>query len=495
MHPRHLSRRTLLRGATLSAAGLAAGIGLTATGSAAPPRRGPAATDRDAEVIVVGAGMAGLAATKQLRAAGLRVLLLEGRERAGGRVHNAVTRGGISIDGGAEFLGPTQDRIAALAAEYGVATLPTYNQGESLFWINGAAQRVPAALPLPVLPGTVETAAALALIDATALGFPVGEPWKHPDAAYLDSITWQDWIDAHAATYEGKLFLALSESAPLSVRPHELSALFMMNYFASAGNENSPGSFERLLGVDGGAQERFFDGGAALVPLRMAESLSESIVYGAAVRCIDQTGSGVEVSTTRGTFRAGKVIVAMSPAICDRIEYRPGLPSDRIELTRGYKMGRIAKFLAVYDRPFWREQGLTGQVVGDGTPIDVTYESYGQGHHLLMGFISADAMADLDTRPDRDLVEESLDSFVRYFGPEARTRVLDYGFKKWDHDPFSWGGPTATTRPGILTRFGPALRAPVGGIHWAGTETADYWQGYMDGAIRSGERAAREVLS
>ncbi|WP_169814925.1 flavin monoamine oxidase family protein [Nocardia crassostreae] len=446
-------------------------------------------------MIVIGAGLSGLVATNALRAAGLRVLLLEARERAGGRVFNATTRGGITIDGGAEFLGPTQDRIAALAAEYGVATLPTYNQGESLFSIQGVLHRVPAAVPLPVLPGTVETAAAMARIDLTSIGFPVGEPWLHPDAAYLDSITWQDWIDANASTYEGKLFLALAQSAPLSVRPHELSALFMMNYFASAGNAQNPGTFSRLLGVDSGAQERFFDGGAALVPLRMAESLSDSIVYGAPARAIDQTCSQLQVFTDRGVYSAAKVVVAMSPAISDRIDYRPGLPTERIELVNGYTMGRIAKFLAVYDRPFWRDQGLVGQVVGDGTPIDVTYESYGQGHHILMGFISADAMADLDGRPDTDLVEESLDSLVHYFGPEARTHAIDYGFKKWDNDPYSWGGPTATTRPGILTRFGRALRELVGGIHWAGTETADYWQGYMDGAIRSGERAAGEILA
>lgn len=487
--PVNISRRTVLRGAAIA---VAAGLARPALGSATP---GAPGANRDAEVIVVGAGLSGLAATKALRAAGHRVLLLEARDRAGGRVFNATTRGGIAVDGGAEFLGPTQDRIAAFAAEYGVNTLPTYNQGESLFAINGALHRVPAAVPLPLLPGTAETALAMAKIDTTAIGFPVGEPWKHHDAAYLDSITWQDWIDANANTYEGKLFLALAQSAPLSVRPHELSALFMMNYFAASGNAQNPGTFARLLSVDGGAQERFFDGGAALVPLRMAESFADSIVYGAPARAIDQTASGVEVFTDRGTYRAAKVVVAMSPAISSRIDYRPGLPSERVELTNGYKMGRIAKFLAVYERPFWRENGLSGQVVGDGTPIDVTYESYGQGHHILMGFISADAMAALDSRPDQDLVEAGLDCFVQYFGSQARTEALDYGFKKWDNDPYSWGGPTATTRPGILTKFGPALRAPIGDIHWAGTETADYWQGYMDGAIRSGERAAAEILA
>ncbi|MEV0294962.1 FAD-dependent oxidoreductase [Nocardia sp. NPDC050710] len=489
-----IDRRTLLRGAVAAAA---AGTAVTAAGiaAAAPIRRAPAAS-ADADVIVVGGGMSGLASAKTLRAAGRRVLVLEARERAGGRVHNVRTRGGVTVDGGAEFLGPTQDRIAALATEYGVATLPTYNQGESLFWIQGVAHRVPAAVPLPVLPGTAEAALAMAEIDTTALGFPVGEPWRHPHAAHLDSITWQDWIDAHAHTYEGKLFLALAESAPLSIRPHELSALYMMNYFAAAGNERNPGSFSRLLGVDGGAQERFFDGGAALVPLRMAAEMGDSMVYSAGVRAIvEGPGGRLEVASDRGTFTASKVIVAMSPAISDRIDYRPGLPAERIEVCRGHTMGRIAKFLAVYDQAFWRDAGLTGQVVGDGVPIDVTYESYGQGHHVLMGFISADAMAVLDNRPDAEFVEQCLDSFVRYFGPEARTRAIDYGFKKWDNDPWSWGGPTATTRPGVLTRFGPALRQPVGGIHWAGTETADFWTGYMDGAIRSGERAAREVLA
>ncbi len=493
-----MTRRRLLGGAALGAIGLSVGGTLlgTATSSASTngaPGGAPGTETYDA--VVVGGGLSGLAAAKQIAASGRSVLVLEARERAGGRVHNISTpKLGVTLDAGAEFIGPTQNHIATLAREYGIATLPTYNEGDSVYWNSGQRSTMPSALGLPIDPATPEAALALAQVELQAfLNFPVGEPWKHPDAAYLDSVTWEQWLESRTMSPTARMLLGLASSAALSVEAHELSALYFFNYVAAAGDEANPGSLIRLLSTSGGAQEQLFVGGAALIPLAMAAELGDRIVYNAAVRSIGWADGVATVCSDVGTVKARKVIVAMSPAISGDIEYLQGLSTERQGLHAGYRMGAISKFAAVYSTPFWRAKGLSGQVIGNGEPIDVCFENYAEGNHVLMGFISGDAMRRLDHAPEEQIVAECTQNFVDYFGPEARDH-LDYGIFKWDLEPWSQGGPVAVSRPGTLTRYGTALRAPVGPIHWAGTETSDYWTGYMDGAVRSGQRAAAEVL-
>ncbi|MFZ2526401.1 MAG: FAD-dependent oxidoreductase [Rhodococcus sp. (in: high G+C Gram-positive bacteria)] len=489
---RPVTRRTFLRGTVLTA-GAVTGLGTVGSAAVAAPGATSASVVYDA--IVVGGGLSGLAAAKSLAEAGASVVVLEARERAGGRVHNITSPIlGATIDAGAEFIGPTQGHISALADEYRVRSIPTYNAGDSLFWFDGSGRRMPAAVPVPATLATLEATPALVRAQADALAFPAGEPWKHPDAGYLDSITWGQYTDQLTSSPMARVLTTVAMSAPLSVRPDEVSALYVLNYIAASGDEHNPGSLMRLLSTEGGAQERLFEGGAALIPLRMAEALGNRMVYNAPVRSIT-TGSGpAAVATDVGIFHGRKVVVAMSPAISGRIRYSPGLPESRIGLTRGYHMGAVSKFTAFYDQPFWREQGMSGQVFGNGKPIDVTFESYAEGRHILMGFISADAMRRLDRAPEDQLVSECIGNFVDYFGPRA-AEFIDYGVFKWDLEPWSLGGPVAVSSPGTLTKYGPALREPVGDIYWAGTETADYWTGYMDGAVRSGRRAAFEVLT
>ncbi|MGC5258356.1 flavin monoamine oxidase family protein [Gordonia sp. DT218] len=484
----HISRRLFLGGAL-------AGAGTVAGAATLGPGRAAAAPGDTVDAIVVGGGLSGLSAAKTLSESGASVVVLEARNRAGGRVHNITTpRRGATLDAGAEFIGPTQNHIAGLAREYDVRSIRTYNQGDSVFWNTDNGTRMPAALPLPAEFSTLEALPALARAQAEALlPFPVGEAWKHPNARYLDSITWQQYTDSVTTDPTARMLTSIAMSAALSVRPDEVSALYYINYIAASGDENNPGTLIRLLSTDGGAQESLFEGGAALIPLRMANALGPRVVYNAPVRSIDHTGGIASVSSDAGTFRARKVIVAMSPAISGQIRFRPGLPAARVALSRGFHMGAVSKFSALYRRPFWRDKGFSGQVIGNGRPIDVTFESHAEDRHILIGFISADAMRRLDHAPESQIVRECVGNFVDYFGPEARD-LIDYGVFKWDLEEWSRGGPVAVSSPGTLTRYGPALRDPVGPIHWAGTETADYWTGYMDGAVRSGRRAAREVL-
>ena len=301
----------------MSAVGLTVGGSLVGAGAASA---GGSPGSRTYDVVVVGGGLSGLAAAKAVAESGRSVLVLEARERAGGRVHNISTpKLGVTLDAGAEFIGPTQTQIAALAREYGVATLPTYNAGDSVFWNSGKRSTMPSALGLPIDPATPEAGLALAEVELQGLlNFPVGRPWEHPDAAYLDSVTWQQWLEARAMSPTARMLLGLASSAALSAEADEFSALYFFNYVAAAGDEANPGSLIRLLTTEGGAQERLFVGGAALIPLRMAAELGDRIVYNAAVRSIGWADDVATLSTDAGTIKARKVIVAMSPAISGR---------------------------------------------------------------------------------------------------------------------------------------------------------------------------------
>jgi monoamine oxidase len=488
-----LSRRNVLRSA--AAVGAAGAVAPLAPGSAhaADPAPDPA-TVYDA--VVVGAGLSGLAAAQRLVAAGRSVLVLEARNRPGGRVQTVPTLGGgLHFDAGAEFIGPTQNHIQALADQYGVATLPTYNTGTNLYWRDGTVTSYPAAIGIPINQSIGETALAIGKLSAICLTIEPGAPWKHPLAAYWDSITFQQWINQTALSGDARLQLSLICSSTLSVGPAEISALFMFNYVAAAGDEDNPGTMFRLLNTSGGAQERFFEGGAYRIPEAMANDLAGRIVYDAPVSSIDTRSGKAVVATGQGAFTGRRVIVAMSPAIAGRISYPGGLTTARNRLHTQMKMGYEGKFQAAYDAPFWRDAGLTGQVIGNGSPLDVTFETYSQGKHWLMGFISGENMRRLDNAPEGQLVEESTQSLVDYFGPQARDAMIDKGYKRWDTDQYSWGGPTAVAGPHLLTRAGTALRRPIGPIHWAGTESATYWQGYMDGAVTAGHRAADEVAA
>lgn len=487
-----ISRRHALIGAAAAAGGLAVAASGTAPALASP------GGGRDVDVVVIGAGMSGLAAARALQAAGKSVLVLEARERVGGRVFSIKTRGGRVLDGGAEFIGPTQDRMIALAQEFDVERVKTFNTGQNVYYRAGQRSTFDAdgllgAIPLDV--GLPEVAIAQENINSMAANFPVGRPWEFNRARELDTQTFAQWIIANSITESARFLLGLACSATLSARPHEVSMLYMLNYIAAAGNEQNAGTVDRLINVRDGAQEELFAGGAQQIPDAMAKALGDRVVLGAPVRTVTQTGDGVTVTADGITVNARKAIVAMSPAMLPTIDFSPALPANKMQLNQHYAMGSIAKVMMVYPTAFWKEAGLTGQATSDQGPIDVTYDNSPEDGSvgILMGFISASEMRRLDNASPEQIESEAIDCFVRYFGEAARHPV-DFGYMRWDGEEYSRGGPVATTRPGALTDLGRALREPVGAVHWAGTETADYWTGYMDGAVRSGERAAREIL-
>jgi monoamine oxidase len=278
--------------------------------------------------------------------------------------------------------------------------------------------------------------------------------------------------------------------AVFAAEPRNLSLLHFL-FYVHAGGGLTP-----LVSVIDGAQELRLVGGSQLVAQRMAAELGRRVVLDAPVRRIVDQGDSVLVVGDTQAWRASRVIVTLPPALAARIDYFPALPSARDQLTQRYPMGSVIKCQAIYDRPFWRDRGLTGQVASDTGPVKVTFDNSPPDGSpgVLMGFLEGEEARRPSGRPLAERRAAVLESFARYFG-DAAARPRDYVDRDWSSDPWTRGCYAGFLQPGSLTSYGPAIRTPVGRMHWAGAETAEDWNGYIEGAIRSGERAAAEVAA
>jgi monoamine oxidase len=500
MNDLSLTRRGVLGGTALGGAALGGALGPGAfagafTEAGAPPGL-QGDLPRQVDVVVVGGGISGLVAARKVARAGKSVLLVEARHRVGGRVLNHRLDGGEVIESGGAFVGPTQDHILALARELKVPTFKEYNTGNSVY-ISSTTGRMEYSGTVPPDPTILPDAAVLlARIDQYAAEINVDAPWAHPSAAEWDSMTLGEFIRRNAVNSAGVTNLIKSWTQPgFGADPDELSFLYTLWYVACSGNERNVGTFARNSDTANGAQERRFVGGSQLVPLRLARRLGDIVALAAPVERIEQRDHRVVVHTGRGKVVARRVIVAAPPPMVLDIDWFPKLPTRRLQLLRHMDMGQLMKCDAVYRTPFWRAAGLNGFGLNDAgaarAVFDNTPKSGGPG--VLLAFVGGSTWRKYGVMSKAARRKHVLEGFAEMFGPQA-LRPIDYVEHDWTRERWTGGGPTAIHAPGTLLQFGSAIRKPFGRVHWAGTETSTYWSGYMDGAVRSGKRAATEVL-
>ncbi len=442
-----------------------------------------------ADVAVVGAGLAGLTAARDLLAAGHSVVVLEARDRVGGRLLNEDLGGGKVVEVGGQWIGPTQDRMAALAREMGVETFPTHQQGQNLNEWRGTMRRYRGTIPRINPAVLVDVEQAQQRLNRMARTVPLDRPWAAPKARRWDATTVRAWMERSMATRGGRDLLALGVQSVWATEPEDFSLLHMLFYIHSAGG------LAMLFDTAGGAQDSRFVGGSQLVAQRLAERLGPEVVQtGKPVRRIDHPGDGVTVVAEGTAVRARRVVVALAPTLAGRIVFDPPLPGYRDQLTQRAPMGTVVKTMAVYDEPFWRSDGLSGQATSDVGPVKLTYDNSPPDGSpgVLLGFLEGARAREFGLMAADDRRRAVLDTFARLFGPRA-ARPERYIERLWAEEQYTRGCYGAHMPTGAWTAYGPALRAPIGPIHWAGTEVALIWTGYMDGAVRSGESAAREV--
>ena len=444
----------------------------------------------DVDLAVVGAGLAGLAAARHAVAAGHSVVVLEARDRVGGRTLNEDIGDGKVVEVGGQWVGPGQDRLYALARETRVDTFPTHSEGENLIEFRGDLKRYKGTIPRINAAVLADVGQAQAKLDRLAKRVDVEAPWRTPDAERLDSQTFWSWMRRNVYTPGGRMLIELSVEAVWAAEPADVSLLHVLFYIASAGK------FDLLLDTAGGAQQDRFVGGSQLVAQRAADDLGDRLVLDSPVRRIVHRGSTVSVIADGATAWCKRVVVAIPPPLAGRIAYDPPLPGHRDQLTQRMPMGAVVKCMAIYDEPFWRRDGLSGQATSDVGPAKIIFDNSPPDGSpgVLLGFLEGKRAREYTRVGEAERRDAVVGTFARLFGPKAAKpeRYLD---KSWIEEEWTRGCYGCYLPTGGWTSYGDAIKAPIGCIHWAGTETASIWMGYIDGAIRSGERVAAEVAS
>ncbi|ANW65812.1 monoamine oxidase [Mycobacterium sp. djl-10] len=458
-------------------------------------RAGRDALPATATTVVVGAGYAGLTAAVDLHDEGIDVVVLEASDRVGGRVLSERLErfSGLVIDHGGQWVGPTQTRLLAAAQRYGVSTFPTYNTGNHLeLWTDGLCRPFRDAGPVGG-PGVAAYEAATAQIDALAATIDPDHPGAAASIADWDSQTVQTYLDRAVPDGDARTRLALAVQGVWTVEPRDISLFHFLFYVASAGG------FDQLMETEGCAQERRFAAGAQAIPLAMAARLGDRVHTEAAVHRITVLrDGGVLIDTARGQVRARRVVVAAAPGAAVRIQFSPPLPQARNRWMERSPMGDVAKIHTVYDTPFWRSAGFSGEatVYGDHS-VGVVFDNSPEDGRLgvLVSFVYADRQQRWARLPDAQRRADVLATLTALFGDQAGA-PLHYTEKNWPDDPWAHGGYAASPAPGVwLEHSETGWRTACGPLHWAGTETSPVWNGYIDGAIASGRRAAAEILA
>jgi monoamine oxidase len=443
-----------------------------------------------AEVIILGGGFSGLAAAKILQQAGRSFLLVEARERLGGRTHTRWINSNQYLDLGGMWIGPTQDRMYALAREHRMEWYETYNEGRNILDLNTRIRTYKGLIPKLDVVSLLNIDRVLKKLERMAGEVNVHQPWALKTAERLDGKTLYDFVRNHCYTVDCFKVVRAGLETVFACELNEISLLHALFYIRSGTSLNT------LLSIQNGAQQHRLKGGMQTLAEKMADSFRASLRLNHPVTRVVQRDDQVEVSGTGFSYTARKVIIAIPPPLVSQISFEPGLPLPKTQLLQRMSMGIVGKIMLVYEKPFWRETGYSGQVVADEhQPFQTFFDASPAGaeYGILLAFCIANRARDFFAQPEQQRQTLALTTASRYFGTSAN-RVQHYADHCWADEPWSRGCYAGLYPTGAWTNFRGALTQRTGRIHWAGTETSDIWYGYIEGAVRAGEREARAII-
>jgi len=429
------------------------------------------------DVVIVGAGISGLVAARHLVSKGINnILVLEARSRVGGRTFNHDIGNGYVAEAGGQWVGPTQTAIYDLCSELGIGIYPTNFEGETVYDIDGErftdtySQDEPSSLELK--------------IDALAATVSIENPWSAPRATEWDALSLADWIREENIVDDDKASLISAARYTLGSSTEDLSFLYFLYYVQSAG------SLHVLESMRGGAQDSRIEGGSQIISLKIAQALGNKVQLSAPVSKISQLGTTALVEIQNQRIQCQQIIMAMMPSDCDKITFEPSLPEKRKLLQENWpKSGGGSKINVVYDKPFWRAAGLNGMSFGEGKLQFIVDNSPPDGQLGVLMILGSENNSFSEGAAKEQEVTAEL---AKLFGPQA-TQNIGYHEMSWDSEAYT-AGCVSALMPGVLTKYGTAMREPTARIHWAGTEASEVWTGYMEGAVRAGQNAARHII-
>lgn len=437
------------------------------------------------DVVIVGAGFAGLSAADRLVSMGKSVRVVEGRDRVGGRSFSGEVAG-VNVDLGATWVSRRHTAIRELAERVGCTTTEQYNRGRQVMWTEGRRR---------TYSGTIPTFSPVALADMYRIQsalekllktIDVDAAWASPDADELDSISFGEWLDRKRAGAATRALMNVVSKVQWGANPSDVSLLHALRYMRAAGG------IDHMLDVENGQQQDRIVESTQEIANRVAAGLGDSVLLKAPVRRIDQDDRGVTVRTDRDVISAEYAIVTTAPAHRAAIQFEPPLPVKSEALASTWRMGALSKALVAYDKPFWRANGLSGESLTDTGTVFITFDvSPPSGPGILMAFCDPRTFDGFDTEFRKKQVIHQL---VDLYGSQASTPI-DYIDHCWGTEAFAPGGPNPAVAPFATTNYATALNEPHGRIHWAGTETAGEWAGCMNGAVLTGLRAAERVAA
>lgn len=419
------------------------------------------------------------------------MVVLEARDRLGGRTYTRRFDDGTYVDLGGQWIGPTQDRMYDLAREYGVSWYPTFNEGKNILHLNEKIRTYTGLIPRMDVLSLLNIDYVLRRLESMASSVPLEAPWKAPEAPRWDSISLEAFVRRHCYTPSCYKVVRAGLETVYACELNEVSLLHALFYIRSGTSLNT------LLSIENGAQQHRIQGGMQHLAEKIGESMGESIRLNHVVTKIEAIADGVQVEANGQVMKGSSVILAVPPAVVRNIQFEPGLPLFKTQALDKVTMGIVGKVMGIYATPFWRAKGFSGQVVADEhSPFQTLFDSSpANGEYgVLLAFCIANRAREFFDKPESERQAIAVDWFTRYFGNEA-AKPLKYIDYSWALDAWSRGCYAGVYPTGAWTSFQGSLAQQTGKIHWAGTETSDVWYGYIEGAVRAGERAAREIIN